>query len=220
MAKKGKDLEEEVASLKESLQAEQQTVAGQKQRIERLVKAKNSATKNSAVITESVSAKSKELNALNEELKSQKTLLENTKKEYEEKLKNVTESLERDKAEAIKVQNTLVENFNKEKKLKEGYKNFANKAANKYIEVKAMMLGLSSKDIKRKLGESYTLDDVDQVCESLKEYQLNVNRLPFGVNDKVSFKVNESRSTNRVARSQSVDEDDSISEGLIKLANL
>ena len=82
------------------------------------------------------------------------------------------------------------------------------------------MLGLSSKDIKRKLGESYTLEDVDQVCESLKDYQLNVNRLPFGINDKVSFKVNEARPAAKVARSQAVEEDDSISESLMKLANL
>jgi hypothetical protein len=76
------------------------------------------------------------------------------------------------------------------------------------------------KDIKRKLGESYTLDDVDQVCEDLKSYQLNVSRLPFSVDRKVSVKVNEGMSNRKINSSKSMFEDDDIDSSLIRLANL
>ena len=82
------------------------------------------------------------------------------------------------------------------------------------------MLGLTPIDIKRKLGESYTIEDVDQVCEDLKAYSLNVSRLPFDVNRKVGIKVNESARTKVTTNINSSNTDDDVDEGLIKLANL
>ena len=34
-------------------------------------------------------------------------------------------------------------------------------------------------EILNRLNESYSLDDVDNVCEDLKDYSLNISRLPF-----------------------------------------
>lgn len=73
----------------------------------------------------------------------------------------------------------LTEQVTKQTSLKESFKNLANKAVNKYIEVKADTLGLTPQEIKRKLGESYTMEEVDQVCEDLKKYYFNVSNLPF-----------------------------------------
>ena len=77
---------------------------------------------------------------------------------------------------------------------------------------------MSSADIKRKLGESYTLDDVDQVCEDLKAYQLNVSKLPFSIDRKVGVRVNEAAP--KVTKKSNFFDDDEVDETLIKLAKL
>ena len=71
------------------------------------------------------------------------------------------------------------------------------------------------------MGESYSLEDVDVVCEDLKNYQVNLNTLPFNVGDKIRMRVNESKKVvgPNGARGKS-SEDDDVSESLIHLANL
>ena len=48
------------------------------------------------------------------------------------------------------------------------------------------MLGISSQEIKNKLSESYTFDEIDSICDNLREYKVNISKLPFG-----SMKLNE-----------------------------
>ena len=95
-----------------------------------------------------------------------------------------------------------------------------NANSNKYIEVKALMLGLTPRDIKRKLAEHYSLEQVDQVCEDLKSYQLNITRLPFSVNNKVGIRVNESNTAKNSNVRSNRNEDDDVDDSLIHLANL
>ena len=202
LAKSSKDLTSKVSALEESLAEKDEVINSQKLRISRLIESKK----------QSASA-ANEVTTLTESLNTAKTT-------YEEKINVLTESLNKEKQEAQTKINELTESVKKTTAIKESYRTLANKAVNKYIEVKADTLGLTPKDIKRKLGESYTLEDVDQVCEDLKSYQLNVSRLPFSVDRKVSVKVNESMSTRKMPSNQSVFEDDDIDGSLIRLANL
>ena len=41
------------------------------------------------------------------------------------------------------------------------------------------MLGVSSNEIKNRLPQSYTLNDIDMICENLQSYSVNINKLPF-----------------------------------------
>ncbi len=203
MSKSNKDLKESVTKLEESLKEKDATIDEQKSRIARLVKSRKESVSESASLTESVNAKTSEvatltesLNKANEDVKALNEKLSNSDKEISE----------------------LNENLNKAATLKEAYKNLANKAVNKYINIKAQTLGLTSADIKRKLGESYTLEDVDQVCEDLKTYQLNVSKLPFSVDRKVGVRVNESAP--KITKKSNDFDDDEVDETLIKLAKL
>ena len=43
------------------------------------------------------------------------------------------------------------------------------------------MIGVSPNEVKSKLGESFTLSDVDKVIDDMAQYRLNMNNLPFEV---------------------------------------
>ena len=210
VAKKAKDLKDTASKLEESITSKDQIINDQKNRILRLVESKKQSVAESTTLTESIKSKDTEFINLKESIKSKDTAindlttqLQTVKEGSETKTKELTESLA------------------KQTKATEAYKTLASNAVNKYIEVKANMIGLTSTDIKRKLGESYKLSDVDQVCEDLKSYQLNVSRLPFSIDRKIGIKVNESVASSPVSRAANKElEDDNVDEGLVKLAGI
>jgi chromosome segregation ATPase len=204
MSKSNKDLKESVTKLEESLKEKDAVIEEQKSRIARLVKSRKESVSESASLTESIETKKSEITTLTEDLNKSK-----------DEVKALTEKL----SDSDNKVSELNESLTKATTLKEAYKKLANKAVNKYIDIKATTLGLTSADIKRKLGESYTLDDVDQVCEDLKAYQLNVSKLPFSVDRKVGIRVNES-TNNKVVNKSSAFDDDEVDEQLIKIARI
>ena len=214
LAKSSKDLQNNVNELQESLKVKDQTIEDQKTRIMRLVESKKESVRTSSTLNESINAKNDELRALNESV-------ENLKTKYENKFKELREQVIKESAAAEKKATQLNESLSKATALKESYKKLANQAMNMLIEERATQLGLTSQDIKRKLGASYTISDVNTVCEELKRYQLNISKLPFSVDRKVNVRVNEGVSkaaVNRAASSQC--EDDDVDDSLIRLANL
>lgn len=214
LAKSSKDLQNNVNELQESLKVKDQTIEDQKTRIMRLVESKKESVRTSSTLNESINAKNDELRALNESV-------ENLKTKYENKFKELREQVIKESAKAEKKATQLNESLSKATALKESYKKLANQAMNMLIEERATQLGLTSQDIKRKLGASYTISDVNTVCEELKRYQLNISKLPFSVDRKVNVRVNEGVSkaaVNRAASSQC--EDDDVDDSLIRLANL
>ena len=214
LAKSNKDLQKNVESLQESLNEKNQTISDQAKRIARLVESRKKSVSESSTLTESVNAKQKELETLNESV-------DNLKKDYEKKFTDLREQVINESAEAKKKEAQLNESLNKANALKESYKKLANEAMNMLIEERATQLGLTAQDIKRKLGASYTIADVNTVCEELKRYQLNVSKLPFSIDRKVGVRVNESvqRSAINKAASKGYDDDD-VDDGLMRMANL
>lgn len=214
LAKSNKDLQKNVESLQESLNEKNQTISDQTKRIARLVEGRKKSISESSTLTESVNAKQKELETLNESV-------DNLKKDYEKKFTELREQVINESAEAKKKEAQLNESLNKANALKESYKKLANEAMNMLIEERATQLGLTAQDIKRKLGASYTIADVNTVCEELKRYQLNVSKLPFSIDRKVGVRVNEAvqRSAINKAASKGYDDDD-VDDGLMRMANL
>ena len=202
LARSNKDLTVNVSKLEESLSEKDEIIASQKTRISKLIEGR----KANSELNESLNSKDAEMKKLTENLAT-------VKKEAEEKIAALNESInkkETEKNEAVA----------KESALKESYKKLANKAVTKYIESKANILGVTSKDIMRKLGKTYTLDDVDQVCEDLKGYQLNVSKLPFSLDRKIGVKVNEGANKSPIATSHGNNLEDDVDDDLIRLANL
>lgn len=214
IAKDNRLEEGKVSELEEKVKEQDKTIEEQKQRLVRLVNARRAANEECDDLREKLNKRSQQVKTLNESVKS------NSKVNEEEKTK-LQESFNKQLEESKKENQSLKESLTKVTTIKESYKKLATQAANKYIEVKAQMLGLTAKDIKRKLGESYSLEDVDQVCEDLKEYQVNMNNLPFNTNSKLGVRVNEAKGSRSVnlARNKSVVDDD-IDDSLIRLANL
>lgn len=201
LAKSNKELKENISNLEKTVAEKETLIESQKSRITRLAKDQKANVTKSAEVTTLTESLSK------------------VKIDYEAKVNALNEQLQTAAETAAKSEKALTERLDKSTRLTEGYKKLANTAINSYIEVKADILGLTAKDIKRKLGESYTIDDINQVCEDLKSYNLNVSRLPFSVDRKVSVKVNESRATNIVNKPAAY-EDDDIDATLLKLAAL
>lgn len=201
IAKSNKALKENISSLEEQLKEKEILIESQKSRISRLAQEKTESAKTSREVT-----------ALTESLSA-------TKADHESQIKALNEKMEKVASDAQAREKALTEDLAKQTKLRESYKNLANSAINKYIDVKADILGVTAKDIKRKLGEKYTLSDVDQVCEDLKSYQLNVSKLPFSVNRKVSIKVNEAATKVNAPKNPHLFEDDEVDATLLKLAD-
>jgi predicted RNase H-like nuclease (RuvC/YqgF family) len=84
----------------------------------------------------------------------------------------------------------------------------------KYVESKANMLGVQPSEITSRLNESYTLADVDAVCDQIMDTTVNFSRLPFGGRMKTSARIAES--VNKTTKKY---EDDDLSD-LYELAGL
>ena len=55
------------------------------------------------------------------------------------------------------------------------------------------MIGVTVNEVNNRLGASYTLDDVDKVCEELQAYTLNMGKLPFSLGRTAKVTVTESK---------------------------
>ena len=139
---------------------------------------------------------------------------ESNNKKFKESLESVSNNSNKKLTEA---NNTIT----KAKKLIEQYKKLAHSNANRYIEVKARGLGISKNEILNRLNESYTLDDVDTLCEELKDYSLNISSLPFAFdkpgNARVRIREDHSRDPLKDVDSRF---DDTVDDYLLDLAGL
>ena len=73
--------------------------------------------------------------------------------------------------------------------LTEKYKSIAKTAVDRYISSQAKRLGVSVEDIRSRLNENYSFNDIDKVCESLRDYRRNLSKLPFSVEQSKVAKV-------------------------------
>jgi myosin heavy subunit len=161
LASKSTKLDKEVKSLKEQLEVKTSKINDLQTKIEKQTR-----------LTESVKADDSKVKALTEKLVAVQTEAENTEKALTEKL------------EASRKQ--VQERTNIAKKYKAQY----SAVLERYIASKANMLGVRTTDITSRLAESYTLDDIDQVCEDL----LDMGRPAFGLGlGKPKVKINESK---------------------------
>ena len=84
-----------------------------------------------------------------------------------------------------------------------------------YIATKANMLGVRPADIKGRLVENYTLDDIDKVCEDL----LYEGRPLFGLGYGASMKISESKEPT-AKKVENPDDGYAIDDSLLELAGL
>ena len=128
-------------------------------------------------------------------------------------------SLGKAKGASLRESASLKERAEKAEKSAAGYMALAEKAASRYLETKATAFGISPRDVRRRLPENYTLDDIDRACESLRSYSLRVGKLPFAVGDGATIAVRESKSGSRLSLPKGNGDDD-LDEATLRLAGI
>lgn len=111
-------------------------------------------------------------------------------------------------AKKLKSSNVMVEN----------YKKIANEAVARYINMRATTLGINANEIKNRLSENFNLDEVDQVCESLRSYKRNMSKLPFSLTESLP-KDSKVAIKNDPAAHFAANPDDVIDNSLLNLIN-
>lgn len=161
LASKSTKLDKEVKSLKEQLELRNSTINDLQTKIEKQTR-----------LTESVNTNEVKVKSLTERLVAVQTEAEKSEKELKTKLEESRKATQKNATIAKK------------------YKAQYSAVLERYITSKANMLGVRSTDITSRLAESYTLDDIDQVCEDL----LDRGRPAFGLGlGKPKVKINESK---------------------------
>ena len=146
-------------------------------------------------LTEGVNAKDKDIKSLNESLEAEKTRLNESVENLKKQNAKLNESLQEAKKDSQIIKSEANAKITKCNQLTEKYKSIAKTAVDRYIECKATTLGISSSEIKNRLKENYSFNDIEKVCEDLQRYKLNMRALPFDINAKkqVRVKINESK---------------------------
>ena len=161
LASKSTKLDKEVKSLKEQLESRDSKINDLQTKIEKQTR-----------LTESVKADDSKVKALTEKLVAVQTEAENTEEAFRTKLEESRKAAQ------------------KNANVAKAYKSKYEAVLERYISTKANMLGVRTTDITSRLAESYTLDDIDQVCEDL----LDMGRPAFGLGlGKPKVKINESK---------------------------
>ena len=223
-------LEKEVKELRNQKTVSDAEVKGLQ---ESLTKYKTAFARTSELASKSV-ALEKEVASLNEQANKDRSTIQ-ALKETAAKVSKLTESTQRDSAKV----KTLTENLAKmqaeakdsEKALNEQiaqykqklvertalakqYKAKAVAVLERYIASKASMLGVRPTDITSRLSEGYSMDDIDKVCDDLLEINVNMTKLPFGV-DRSRTKVVESK-----AQPKTPEDGYELDDSLFELAGL
>lgn len=189
--------EDEVKQLKENLEASKKKVEFNRNRLKETTKSLAESINSGKELQEKLKVadenSSSKIASLTEQLSSAKKDLDIKKTEYAKKLS---------------ASNKLVEK----------YKTIAEGAVNRYVESQALRLGVSLNEILNRLPDSYTFDDIDNVCESLQSVNLNLSKLPFQ-----SMKLQEKLNAKISAPAKEIipiSPDDVVDKDLLSLAKL
>lgn len=198
-------LENEIRGLKNQKTVSDAEVKGLKEELERYKsgfmrvselasKSTNLAKENKSLV-EQLGVKDTEIKELKTKVENHSSLTESANAD-KAKVVELTEKLAKVQAEAEEAEKSLTEELETSRKkaqdranLAKSYKAKYDAVVERYIANKAKMLGVRPQDITSKLAESYSLDDIDKVCNDL----LNEGRPQFGlVGGNPRVRVNES----------------------------
>ena len=207
-----KALNNRVCTLTEKLKDSSKVLSKNQDRIDKLTEAYANSNKERAALAKQLEEKTNEIVSLNEKLTSSSKVYSSRINFLKSKLESAEARCEDDSKE-----------YADSNKLVEQYKEIANKAVNKYIESQARILGVSAQEIKNRLPESYSFTDIDNSCNSLREYKVNISKLPFSttkeLNESVRMKATSSKKES-ILPADGFRYDDSIDNDLMSLAGL
>lgn len=211
---KNEELDSRNKALQRRVEELERRCGGMKSRIESLTESnKSNATKNESLtksienfkkiqqngieqkksLSEKLASKDSEIEILRERCKELKESVDKHEADSKKELSKLQESVADIKKDYAIKESQLNEKLSNREQLAEKYKNIAKHAVDKYIEKCAITLGVDKARITEKLGKGYSFDDIDRICESLQNYVITENRLPFDTTKKVRMKMTESK---------------------------
>lgn len=197
----------QIKTLTEQLTQAQSSADTQSKKLKVVTEQLSALRSRQSVLTESIQKRSDQdqlkITQLTERLKSQQDETQST-------IASLNESLEEAKQDSLIIKQGCQKKLQKARELVEHYKQVAAVACDKYINARAIMIGVKASDIKSKLNEGYSFSDIDRCCEELQSYQLQIGTLPFNVSsqDKVRVNIRESKSGSIVPKGRFDDEVD------------
>lgn len=171
----------QLASMRQQLESKSTQFIEQKQMLEATKSKLRSVLAKKSSLTESIDVKDRRISDLTKELEKLNETLTSEKSKSEKTISSLTENLKELKTDSQAKHSQYVKKLSAANSLVEKYRKTAETAVNRYIESKATQLGVSVAEIKNRLEENYSFDDVDNVCESLRSYKMNMNKLPFNI---------------------------------------
>lgn len=217
-AKNAEALVSKVQSLEDSLNESKKENEKKDRHITFLTDRANSINKKVVESNGNVSGLSRALETKEKQLKSLQEKVKSVRENYQNEISSLKESIADIKKDSSITVNQYRDKLKKSEELVEKYKATARKAVDKYISVQATRYGISESAVKNKLSNNYSFAEIDKVCESLRTYKGNIDKLPFNLNESKQTKIKVSESVEPIIPSNGTD--DSIDESLMSLAGL
>ena len=212
-----KALQTKLNALNEDLNKKDEIIKSQQSEIEALTNKQIKVDESRHSLQESLSKRRDELkeakdtiNSLNESIKTERLNSENKIKSLNEDIATLKKDLKIKSTEynnKLASTNTLIEK----------YKNTAQTAINKYINLQALKLGVKAEEIKNKLPSNYSFNDIDTICEQLSDFNLRLSDLPFDFNKQQKIVV---KNVNENYLQKKDNDYDEVDDSLLALAHL
>lgn len=217
-AKKVSPLENQISTLSAQLSEKDNQINSQNSLIKELKESRVKASTQSKSLNEAISNKDAQIGGLRKQIKILNEDIERVKSENIKTKETLNENIEELKKDSAIKHSEYSRKLTKANQLVEKYRKIANEAINKYIESQATKLGVSKNEIKNRLSEGFSFEDIDMVCEELQNYKLNISKLPFDISKtkNIKMKVTESKEPIKPANRF----DDELDEQLKTLAGL
>lgn len=209
-----KALQGKVEKLTEELNQKDLTIKQEQDRYQKLVEKRRVDINRQSSLTESISVQTSKLREKDNAIRNLNESLRTLKQESEARENSLNESLAEVKKNLTIKTNEYNSKLANANKLIEQYRKTAKTAVNKYIESQALRLGVSANEIKNKLSENYSFSDIDEICESLSNFNLTVSSLPLDL-QKGRIKIQEGKEP--ILKSNP---NDIVDDSLLRLANL
>lgn len=171
LSSKVSELKTKLSESEQQVTEKDKLVESQQRRIDLLNRRCDSHIEKQKVLTESIQ-KSEKSSALVEKL--QKDVNDKDKE-----ISSLNEALVECRQDLAIKDKELNQKVTKAKKVVENYKKLANSAVNKYIDNRAKVMGIKASELRQRLGENFSIDDIDSVCEELANTKLKMSELPI-----------------------------------------
>lgn len=208
-------LSEKVKTKQDELNSKEETI---KSLTEELNKVKQQRAGIKHLMEERVSEKDKEILSLRAGIKSLTESVNSEKQNADKEVSRLQENLEKERKDSANKLSEYDGRVSKYKALVEKYRTVAKAAVDKYIDCQANMLGVTSAEIKNRLNEGYSFNDIDRVCKDLQTYTVNMSKLPFNTIQEKSIRMKVTESKEPIKPVNGVD--DEVDDSLKGLAGL